>query len=272
MENRKNKYGRCRICGKQSKLTLEHILPRVAGGGKKVKLFTGDEFIKAAVRECDHTGSKNDDKPFGIIKQSGLTDYTLCKSCNSHSGIYYDKDFANFYRSMQNSILYIANEQGIHDSEELDNFLSDKGMELKLSKAKPNNIAKRILVSFCSVEHEGLTDRKLEIRKAILDKDYVPKTDGFSIYLTPHIGGDLYYGTLSALTDDGIHNYAGIEIGAVAFYLAEHDAHIKGGPLAKCIDITDWLTKYKYDEEVDLDIRASFEKGFALNITPQVFE
>lgn len=69
---------------------------------------------------------------------------------------------------------------------------------------KPCNIAKRILVSFCSIEHKGLTDRKPEIRKAILDKNYKPNTDDFAIYLSLHVGNSAFYGTIPAIVNTGV--------------------------------------------------------------------
>ncbi len=48
---------------------------------------------------------------------------------------------------------------------------------------------------------------------------------------------------------------------------------MKGGPLARCVDITNWLTDYDYDEEAgDLEILANFEKSLALNIPSWAFE
>ncbi len=262
----------CRVCGSDGKLTIEHILPRVAGGGEKTKIFTGDEMIKAAVRRQD-TPKEEDEKPYGIIQQNGFTKRTLCKSCNSHSGKYYDKDFAALYNAVRYFVYQQTKDRGFTTIEEQDEFLSDKGLSLKLTKLKPHNITKRVLVAFCSVEHPGLTDRNPEIRKAIMQKEYKPDTSKFSIYFTPHIGANGYFGTLAALGGGVSHAYAGIELGPIAFYLSDHDAHTKGGPLEKCIDITYWLTDYEYDEEAgELEIFANFEKSFALNIPSWAFE
>lgn len=268
----KNIIGTCRVCGSHGRLTVEHILPRAAGGGEKTKIFAGDELIKAVSRRQDATGDE-DEVPYGVIQQNGFVEHTLCRSCNSYSGKHYDKEFSVLYNAVKYFVSQQVKEQDISTIEELDNFLSDKGMSLKLTRLKPNNIAKRILVAFCSVEHEGLTDRVPEIRKAIMQKGYKPDVSNFSIYFTPHIGSNGYFGTLVAFSGNIAHSYAGIELGPLAFYLSDHDAHIKGGPLAKCIDITNWLTNYAYDEEADeLEILANFEKSLALNIPAWAFE
>ncbi len=268
------KTGVCRVCGTQDKLTIEHILPRAAGGGKKTKIFTGDEFIKATVRKEELIGTEDDDKPYGLIKQNGFAESTLCRSCNNHSGKHYDEEFAKLYNAMAYFVSLQAKSNDRPPDQSLDDYLAGKGAVIKLAKLKPNNIAKRVLVAFCSIDHPGLTDRNPEIRRAIMDKEYKPDTSGFSIYFTPHIGSSGYFGTLAALGGDGvIHSYAGLEIGPSAFYLAGHDAHLKGGGLARCIDITSWLTDYDFGEEAgELEIHANFEKSLALNVPAWAFE
>lgn len=263
--------GVCRVCGKYGKLTVEHIIPRAAGGGEKTKIYTGDELIKAVSRR---KGDEEYEKPYGKIKQNGYAEYTLCKSCNSYAGKHYDKEFSELYNAIGYFVSLQANDKDRPAGQTLDEYLADKGMIVRLTKLKPHNIAKRVLTAFCSVEHEGLTDRNIEIRKAIMDNKYRPDTSNFSIYFTPHIGSNGYFGTLAALSNDGaVHVYAGIEIGPIAFYLASHDAHLKGGPLSRCIDVTNWLTDYEFDEEGgSLEIHANFENSLALNIPAWAFE
>ena len=204
--------GACRVCGLNSTLTLEHILPRAAGGGERTKIYVGDELIKAATRAKD--SEDEEEKPYGVIQQYGFANYTLCRACNSHSGKHYDKDFVQLYNAVRHFMQQHTRSQGIATIEEQDAFFADKGMSLKLRNLKPHNIAKRALVAFCSIEHAGLTDRKPEIRKAVMQKDYQPITDSFSIYLTPHIGGSGYFETIvSFSTEGGVHAYAGLELG-----------------------------------------------------------
>lgn len=274
MAKKLKSVGRCRVCGNIGPLTVEHILPRAAGGGDKTKIYTGDEVIKAVSRKKELLNSEGDEKPRGRIQQNGFTGFTLCKSCNNHSGLHYDKDFADLYNAVRYFVYREAKDMNVTTIEELDEFLSSKGLSIKLTKLKLNNIAKRILVAFCSVEHPGLTDRKPEIRKAIIQKEYKPNVDKFSIYLKPHVGANGYFGTIAILGTNGTaHAYAGIELGHIAFYLADHDAHLRGGPLERCVDITSWLTDYGYNQEAgELELFANFEKSLALNIPSWAFE
>jgi hypothetical protein len=249
--------GICRICGLNKTLTEEHIIPRVAGGGTSVKLYKADELLK--------TLGDGEEKPYGIIKQNGHAEYTLCGDCNSLSGRNYDEDFADFYNIFTQQIPpRITIPKGVI----ADDYLENKVVDIDVIGIKPFNIAKRILVSFCSVDLPGLTDRHPEIRKAILDKGYQPKTNDFSLYLSLHVGSSLYFGTQGVLmnTPTGIEtvSYAGIEADNVAFYLAPHDEHLKGGGLINCLDITPWLNRYQYDEVKTVRLELMFNKSLSI--------
>ncbi|HEX6258873.1 MAG TPA: hypothetical protein VFZ48_05325, partial [Candidatus Saccharimonadales bacterium] len=212
---KKKVYGKCRICGEEKKLSQEHYIPRAAGGGEKTKLYGGNELFKTLHKDEDG----NDYKPRGRISQSGLSEYSLCKECNELSGAFYDKEFAEFY----NGIHYMLSTSiKIPEGQTMGDYLEGKVVTMVLEDIKPLNIAKRMLVSFCTVEHPGLTDRHPEIRKAILDKDYRPSTDGFALYASLHLGNSAYYGTIGVLKNiDGnmfTQSYAGIESELIAFY------------------------------------------------------
>ena len=238
-------YGKCRVCGKEKQLTQEHYIPRAAGGGMKIKLYSGDELMKSFQK--DENG--NPFKLRGKIKQNDL------------SGLYYDKEFAKF----NNGIHYVVGSQvKIPSDQSTDDYLEHKVASLHLPDIKPVNIAKRILVSFCSLEHPGLTDRQPEIRKAILDKSYQPNTTSFAIYMSLHLGNSAYYGTVAALKNINgeffTQAYAGIENELIAFYLTSHKDTIARG-IDKCTDITPWLNRYEYDQEVKMDLELAFNKS-----------
>lgn len=253
-------YGKCRICGEEKKLTREHYIPRAAGGGEKTKLYGGDELMKTLQKDDDG----NNYKPRGRISQSGLSEYSLCKECNELSGAFYDKEFARFY----NGIHYILTSSiKIPKGQTMGDHLENKVVSMVLEDIKLLNIAKRMLVSFCTVEHPGLTDRRPEIRKAILDKNYHPNTDDLALYASLHLGNSAYYGTVAALKNiDGnaiSQVYAGIESELVAFYYSGDKDTITVG-LENCTDITPWLTRYEYDQTATIKLELMFNKS--LNI------
>lgn len=251
----------CRVCGNVEMLTVEHILPRAAGGGLPAKIYKGDELLK--------TLGDNDETPKYVNQQNGFVAYTLCKSCNNYSGKYYDEDFSHFYNVINHEVAKLVRGIKLEGSETVGGVLAKSGVSIKLKGIKPFNIAKRILVMFCSVEHPGLTDRNPEIRKAITDKAYKPDVSEFSIYFTLHHGHEGYFGTLAALRMGGggkniVEAYAGVELGLLAFYFSDKDEHSKGGSLARTIDITHWLTEYDYDELDDVEMSVNFEETLGL--------
>jgi hypothetical protein len=254
---KKKVFGKCRICGEEKQLTQEHYIPRAAGGGVKITLYSGDELIKTLQKDKDG----NDQIPRGKIKQNGLAEHTLCKECNELSGVLYDKEFARFH----NGIHYMLRSSIIiPKGQKPEDYLENKVMTIEMADIKPFNIAKRMLVSFCSVEHAGLTDRRPEIRKAILDKDYRPNTDDFALYMSLHLGNSAYYGTVAALKNIGgryiTQAYAGIENELVAFYYSA-DKDTKAMGLDNCTDITAWLSRYKYDQTATIRLEVKFNKS-----------
>lgn len=267
MAKKQREPAKCRICGNTEILTEEHILPRAAGGNKVIKVFSGTEMLKTL--KIDSA-----EKPYGVIKQSGHTEYTLCSSCNNHSGLVYDKDFADFYNSFAYHVAKLVKDVELSEEQTLDDYLLNKQIVMKLEEVKPMNIAKRILVAFCSVEHEGMTDKNLEIRKAIMDKRYVPDTSKFSLYMTPHVGSISYFATMASISGLGTENsvtqaFAGIEIGPLAFYFAKRNEHKNGGSLGKCVDMTNWLTACEYDQKANIEIHAQFLKPLMMNFPMQ---
>lgn len=268
MAKAKRKPEKCRICGNVEVLTKEHIIPRAAGGGEKAKLYSGDELIKVVSERSRVDG----EKPYGQVRQDGYTAYTLCKSCNSFLGTTYDKDFSEFYRGAEiivNNAIY-KELNNIPEGVKLEDYLSNKGVTLEATKIKPMNIAKRVLASFCSVDHPNLAERKPEIRKAILDKNYKPNTDDFSIYLKLHTGSLQYFGTIvtASLSNNLTKSFAGIELGPIAFYLTGHGQDLNDD----CVDITNWLTDYDYDEATAMTISLNFQKPLGFNIPPEAYE
>jgi hypothetical protein len=257
---KKKVVGICQICGETKQLTVEHYIPRAAGGGAKATLYSGDELFKTLHK--DEEGKTH--KPKGKIHQNGLVKHSLCKECNEQSGILYDKDFARFFNTIHHAIMSSIK---IPEGQSTTEYLEDKIATIKLEDMKPSNIAKRVLVSFCSIEHPGLAKRTPEIRKAIQDKDYKPDTSDFALYMSLHLGSSAYYGTVAALkTINGVmltQAYAGIESDFVAFYLTT-DKETKMVGLENCTDITEWLTKYDYNQSANVSLELMFNKSLMI--------
>jgi len=254
--------GICRICGKTKKLTREHIIPRSSGNIENADVYVGIDLI---------TLRKTPEKIRKEIRQGGFTVKTLCKQCNEKSGLWYDEDFSKFYLAFKEQIYPQIT---VPADVKPEDWLEDMRIHVKFTgpAIKPLNIAKRILVTLCSAEYENMTEKRYpEIRKAILDKDYTPDTSKFSIYLGLNLSNILVFPLQVALvqTKEGLvsEKYAGVESEILSMYLAPHNEHTKGGHLIKCLDITDWLTNYHYDEVRDLDLEIMFIKSLSIRFS-----
>lgn len=134
--------GTCALCGKTIKLSFEHIPPRKFDNDEKVNIYHGDAFFRK------NTKYSQEQKGFGL--------YSLCESCNSLTGSWYNKaflDFANHIYEITPQILTTA-----------DNYI-------KCNNVYPNQVIKQILSWFCSVNNDDL--RIDGLRKFVLDKKSV---------------------------------------------------------------------------------------------------
>lgn len=254
---KKKIIGICQICGEDKQLTVEHYIPRAAGGGAAATIYSGDELLKSL--QLDDDG--NPFKPKGKIQQNGMVKHTLCKECNERSGILYDKEFSRFYKGLHHVLMTSIT---IPKGKVASDVLEGQIVDITIPEIKLFNIAKRVLVSFCSVEHPGLTERQPEIRKAVMDKDYKPDISNFALYMSLHLGNSAFFGTMAALK--GINGklitqvFAGIESDLIAFYFTT-DKTTKALGLENCTDITEWLIRYDYDQPVDVKLELMFNKS-----------
>lgn len=253
----KEKTGICRICGKDGNLSLEHIIPKAAGGGRKIRLYNTTELLE----------SKNE--AYGEIRQSGIAARTICKDCNSRLGRWFDKDFSLFYTVLNLGIDSEVNK--LITNSEIKNRceLDGKSIKFRMEKMHLFYIAKRILAIFCSIDFPGLSEQIPEIRKALLQKDYVPNTSDFAIFLCLHCGdSDSFFADIAALRlPNTIDCYAGVESLYVGLYLKKKSKNENNlDKLGNCLNITNWLTDCEPNREYSIDFTLPFSKSMALNI------
>ncbi len=251
--------GICKICGKSGLLTREHIIPKSAGNTDDTSVYNGYDLL---------INRENPEKIKREIRQGGFTVNTLCKQCNEKSGHWYDEDYSEFYLTFKEQIYPQIK---IPPKVNATDWLEGKKIQVVIegTRIKPLNIAKRILVTLCSAEFDNMTEKRYpEIRKAILEKSYNPDVSRFSIYLGLNLSSLLVFPLQAGLiqTDNGMimESYAGVESEILSMYLAPKNEHLKGGHLIKCLDITEWLTKYKYDEVKGLDLELMFNKSLSI--------
>lgn len=258
IKNRNERLNYCRVCNRYCILSAEHVIPEGSGGGRSANIYTAEEVIDSL---STHKKPKYDPSQKGYIK------YALCERCNNLSGSRYDDSFNYFYKSI-NGLVYnqLIEDPDKYTINEIKKKMADTVVVFKMKKIKPFNIAKRLLVMFCAVESYGLAKSNTEIKDAILERDYKPNTDNFSLYLGLNYGTESLYGTVTLLDpSDGeeIRSFSGIETMFTSFYMSLNGSK---GPKDR-LDITNWLTDYNYDQEVDMEFTLAFMDNAALKLT-----
>ena len=232
------KTGYCRVCGEKTALSKEHIIPKKAGGNRRVKLYTAREVFQ---------NKGNMSKVHGRIVQTGLCGRTLCEKCNNHSGHYYDDAFSNFLNAINYNVDVLLRKSRVSCS-----MPDCSGITIenrRPHKIKPMNIAKRVLVTFCSNEQWPISKNFPEIRNTIIEHTYKPCTEGFRIFFSALFrGNNGFFSDISMLhTELGILTFSGFEYCHTGFYFTDKNCNMPRDML----DITSWLTEYNYDQEVD---------------------
>ena len=79
-------FGKCALCGKECNLSFEHIPPESAFNNSPAKPVSGDKLVEDDDRmPWDTSGLKYEHQ------QRGMGKYSLCRDCNSFTGVYYGK-------------------------------------------------------------------------------------------------------------------------------------------------------------------------------------
>ena len=85
---RKKISGKCHICGKQGKLSFEHVPPRAA--------FNNCPAVYKELVEVINKDPGNYFDEKGNTSQRGFGAYTLCEKCNNDTGSWYGDAFVGW--------------------------------------------------------------------------------------------------------------------------------------------------------------------------------
>lgn len=238
--------GKCKICGKEKKLTFEHIPPKASFNGQKVEIIKGDELIKTITGKrlpWDTSGLKKK------VSQNGTKVKTLCSKCNSFTGQHYGS-------------WYVDLVGGFHNFIQSNKPKANEYYEFDLHQIKPLNIFKQIISMFCSTT--SITMTHPIIRKFLLDIECneFPE-DEFRVLLNIFISGipKITGPTVMSTIRD---HYLLSQIVAYPFELTlimNYDK-LKSKDLTHYgTDITNF-TKYKYNAEEDIKFKARMIESF----------
>lgn len=237
----RNYFGKCAICGKEGKLTFEHIPPRKAFNWIPVKSLRQDDVLK-------HISSNRLPWDFSEIShydphQKGSGDYTICVECNNNTGTWYGADYVSFVKLVH---------EEISKSKPVNSSTIHFGCRLY-----PLRVLKQAASMFCSVNNTNYGEVISELRSFVLDKtaQSFPESKA-KIGMHGFIGGLPKRWGISALTNvsqdgeprvDAISVIYHYPLGLVLYFNPDENTQIPG------IDIS-FFNSYSYDQEVSLEI------------------
>lgn len=145
-------FGKCALCGKECNLSFEHIPPESAFNNSPAKPVSGDKLVEDDDRmPWDTSGLKYEHQ------QRGMGKYSLCRECNSFTGVYYGKAYT-----------YIARIMHVTLHEEIDPKYNAVGIK----DIYPLRFIKQVLSMFCSINNSN-DSRFDDLRAFVLDKNAV---------------------------------------------------------------------------------------------------
>lgn len=158
------KFGICKLCGKQGKLTFEHIPPEGAFNSKPVYFQDKENLLDRS--SYRYGGRKRSNK--------GAGGYHLCKSCNNNTGSWYANDYIEFAK--QGAYVLTHRVYANH-------FICAE------YKIRPLNVLKQVLTMFIALENSGYLIKTSGLREFILDKEsnQLPSNIRVLMYMTSTI-------------------------------------------------------------------------------------
>ena len=146
--------GVCRLCGKATRLSFEHVPPQSVFNNKPVKQYDGNEVLK---RIPDFETGKIRYKNM----QRGSGGFFLCESCNAYTGTKYNTVFQEVANDIGNLILKNATND-------------TTGIRVETKPIKWNRFFKQVMTMFVDVSDLCINDN--ELKTYILD-EYSTKFD-----------------------------------------------------------------------------------------------
>jgi len=233
----RNRYfGKCALCGKEGKLSFEHIPPRKAFNWFHAKALKEGEAIKLI-------GSKRLPWDFSNLRyndlQKGNGANTLCEECNNKTGSWYGNDFVSFawiiHRVLQETMP------------------KHKESIFVKCRVNPLRILKQVSSMFCSVNRGNNSDIIQSLRQFVLNKSSRSFPSSAKICTYCFIGGIPKNLGIFAIASNSIHGNSitlvsqidHYPLGFVLYFNPDENTAIPG------VDISSFA-EYDYDQEDEI--------------------
>jgi len=156
--------GQCKICGKEGRLSYEHVPNREAYNKDTVIEYSwGDVFVR-----------KENVK--GKIKQGGIGEYTLCGKCNNDTGHWYGDEYTRWARACFDFLR--SRKPSMTEPDEA---------IMTLHNVYPLRFLKQVVVCFFSVA-AGLAQAYPGLVQYVLAKEETHLSDGCRFFMNFYFG------------------------------------------------------------------------------------
>lgn len=226
-----NKYGVCCVCGRQGKLSYEHVPPK-----KAYNSFRSQEFQVLPMLLKRELLKK------GKIQQKGVGAYTLCPDCNNTTGSLYAPEYVQWARTLSENIIHY----NLSDNRM---FGKPKTIEIILRNVFPLRFLKQVITIFCSRNGERFQQAHPDLKDYLLNKDSQNAPDDFSVYMYINTNEVIFNSGITALIENG-RSYIFSEFTHYPFGFCLFIGNVLNRQMT---DIT-YFNRYLYDERADIYI------------------
>lgn len=165
-KRRKKVLGKCRICGKEGKLSFEHVPPQSAFNKKTVIEYALESWITKR-------------KVKGKQRQGGIGAHTLCSQCNNDTGSWYGDEYVKWAKTA-NDILSLMERYTEH-------FSGKTEIAVTLNNVYPLRFLKQVVTCLFSVISIGsdaeFAQNNPEPVEFVLDKHKTHLSEDYQFYL-----------------------------------------------------------------------------------------
>ena len=222
-------YGKCHICGKEGKLSFEHIPPRKAFNWSFTRLLKGLEILQT-LKQNDFENVKTK------IHQRGSGDYTLCPKCNNDTGGWYGGAYVSWAYQAATILIHTAERPSLYYP----------------FKIFPLRVLKQIDCMFFSANGPEFQDEFPELVKFVLNPEYK--------YFDNRIRVVCYYNPTGVARQTGIASLISlsgspISLGEISYYPFGYILYIESHNFSEDIFDISFFSKYNYNDWKEISLK-----------------
>lgn len=229
--------GTCKLCGKQKKLTFEHVPPEGAFNFHAVKEFSPEVTIDMMTgaggrKPWDFSGLP------GKVNQRGGGGYYLCSECNNNTGSWYISEYVKLANTFHHIIT--TNELKVGST-----------CSFHLRDVFPLRILKAIMTMYCDINEGCMGDDQL--REYLMNKEATGfNGDKYKVYLYMASPGMRRISGISIMFINGIGQVETSEVGSypigTILCIDKPEAYHPAGLLLNS------FAEFGYNDKCDVDI------------------